>query len=93
MGIIRKGFVMGKKKKVAKPAEDKHKKFLRVVAPRVQKAIKAISLISNQAGATYSYTEDDVAQIMTALQVAVDSVSTAYTSKGKVNVEFTFDAQ
>ena len=90
MGIFRKGTVMAKKKKSEKPPEDKRKKFLRVVAPRVRKAMKAISLIGNQAGSAYEYTSEDVAHIINALRTAVDGVETAYTSKGKVSVEFTF---
>lgn len=80
---------MGKKKKNSKPAEDKHEKFMRVVTPRVGKALKAIRLISNQAGAAYSYTEDDVAQIITALRDAVDNVEGCYLSKNKQEVDFT----
>lgn len=82
---------MGKKRKAEKPVESKHDKFMRVVAPRVRKAMKAISLIGNQAGSAYEYTEQDVAHIITALRVAVDAVETVYTSKGKVEVKFSFE--
>lgn len=82
---------MGKKKKVEKPSEDKHEKFIRVVTPRVGKALKAIALIANQAGIGYSYTEDDVAQIITALRDAIDNVEGCYLSKNKQIVEFSFE--
>lgn len=82
---------MGKKKKAAKPTEDKHEKFVRVVTPRVKKALKAIALIGNQSGAAYEYTEDDVVHIIGRLSDAVLDVKKRYMSSGKQEVEFSLD--
>jgi len=82
---------MAKKKNKDKPAEDKHDKFVRVVTPRVKKALKAIGLIGNQAGSAYSYTEQDIAYIMGALRGACDAVEKRYASSGKQEVDFTLD--
>lgn len=82
---------MGKKRNKDKPAEDKHEKFVRVVSPRVKKALKAISLIGNQAGSAYSYTEQDIAYIMGALRGACDAVEKRYASSGKQEVDFSLD--
>jgi len=82
---------MTKKKGTDEPKEDKHVKFIRVVTPRVKKALKAIGLISNQAGAAYAPTEDDVAHIITILRMAVDTVEKSYASKGKTEVEFSLE--
>jgi len=90
-GHFRKGLIMGKKKKESKPAEDKHDKFVRVVTPRVKKALKAIGLIGMQSGAGYSYTEQDVAYIIGALRGACDAVEKRYMSSGKQDVDFSLD--
>jgi len=80
-----------KKRNSSEPAEDKHDKFKRVVTPRIKKALKAISLIGNQAGSAYEYTPDDVANIITALRLAVDAVEKRYASTGKQEVDFALD--
>lgn len=82
---------MGKKKKAAKPTEDKHEKFVRVVTPRVKKALKAIALIGNQAGSGYEHTEDEVHTIFGRLHEAVSAVEKKYTSGGKHEVDFSLD--
>lgn len=82
---------MAKKKKSSEPTEDKHVKFVRVVTPRVKKALKAIGLISNQAGAAYAPKEDEVAHILTMLRVAVDDVEKAYATKGSKEIEFSLE--
>lgn len=48
--------------------------FKRVVEPRVAKAVKAIQLIGNCAGAGYAYEPAQVKQIMTALTSASNNV-------------------
>ena len=74
---------MGKKKKAEKPAEDKHAKFLRVVLPRVRKALKAIGLIGNQAGAAYAPTAAEVADMFAALRKKVDATEKCYLNSGQ----------
>ena len=82
---------MGKKKKKGKTQDEKHRDFVRVVTPRVKKALKAIALIGNQAGSAYSYTENDVGLIITSLRVAVDAVEKRYSSSGVQDVDFSLD--
>lgn len=74
---------MGKKKKSEKPAADKHADFLRVVTPRVRKALKVIGLIGNQAGAAYAPTEAEVADMFAALRKKVDATEKRYLSSEK----------
>lgn len=82
---------MDKKKNKNKPQEDKHVKFKRVVTPRVNKAIKAISLVGNQAGAAYAPKDNDIAIIIGTLHDAVDAVEKQYKSKGSAKGSFTLD--
>lgn len=80
-----------RKKKVVNPDETKRERFIRVVTPRVKKALKAIGLIGNQAGSAYEYTEQDVAYIMGSLRGACDAVEKRYASSGKQEVDFSLD--
>jgi len=82
---------MGKKKKVTKPAEDKHEKFLRVATPRINKALKAIGLIGNQAAAGYAPTDEEVADLFAVLRKKVDEVEKCYQSSSKQSVAFSFN--
>lgn len=82
---------MAKNKNKSKPQEDKHAKFKRVVTPRVNKAIKAIELVGNQAGVAYAPTKDDIANIISVLHEAVDKVDKVYNTKGSAKGSFTLD--
>lgn len=82
---------MSKKTKNSKPVEDKHDKFKRVVTPRVKKALKAISLIGNQSGSAYSYTQDEIHKIFGTLHEAVSAVEKRYASSGKQEVDFSLN--
>jgi len=82
---------MAKKKKQGKSQEEKRADFKRVVTPRVKKALKAIKLIGNQSGSAYSYTQDDVANIMTALRLEIDAVEKRYAGDGKADIDFVLD--
>jgi len=82
---------MAKNKNKNKPTEDKHVKFKRVVTPRVNKALKAISLVGNQAGAAYAPAKEDIANIITALHEEVDKVEKMYTTKGTAKGSFSLD--
>lgn len=79
---------MAKKKKVIPKNESKRDKFKRVVTPRVNKALKNIGLIGNQAGAAYEPTKDDVADIMAALRAKVDEVENQYLGQGQTQGGF-----
>lgn len=80
------------KKKVVLTAEQKVKAkqdtFLRVVTPRVNKALKAISLVSNCAGSAYAYTPEQSKAVTLALQVAVQQVVDAYAKTAKEMLKF-----
>lgn len=82
---------MGKKKTTTPKDENKHDKFKRVVTPRVNKAIKAIELVGNQAGAAYEPTKDDIATIITTLHETVDKVDKVYNTKGTAKGSFSLD--
>lgn len=80
---------MAKKKNTGQPQEDKHDKFIRVVTPRVNKAIKAILLVGNQSGAAYAPAKEDIAHIITTLHEQIDEVEKMYTSTGSTKGSFT----
>lgn len=79
---------MAKKKNTIPKSETKREKFKRVVTPRVNKAIKVIGLVGNQAGAAYEYTDDDVTYIIEALHDAVEIVENKYRGKGSADAGF-----
>lgn len=54
--------------------EDGHGKFLRLAIPRVNKAVKYITLVGNLASGAYVSTESEREQILTALDDAVTAV-------------------
>jgi len=69
---------MSKTNKKKKPPADKHADFIRVVTPRVNKALKAIGLIGNQAGAAYAPTEDEVADMFAVLRKKITDTEKCY---------------
>lgn len=71
---------MAKKNSNSTQPVDKHAAFLRVVTPRVNKALKAIELIGNQAGAAYAPTKGEVLVMFQALHAQVDAAEKCYTS-------------
>ena len=70
--------------------ESKADRFIRVVTPRIAKAMKAIRVIGFCAGAGYEYTPAQVKQIATALGAAVDRVNKQFTEKKADEPEFEF---
>lgn len=85
---------MGKKRKTTKPPENETdaEKFVRVVTPRINKAVKAIDLIGNCAGTGYVHTPKQVGNIVNILSKAVERVTAAYTKTGKATEGFKFDS-
>ncbi|GAI49801.1 unnamed protein product [marine sediment metagenome] len=71
--------------------ESKADRFVRVVTPRMAKAMKAIRTIGFCAGATYEYTPKQVEQIIIALTAAVVRVDKQFTDKKSDEPEFGFD--
>jgi len=71
-----------------RPEESKSDRFKRVVTPRVNKALKAISLVGNQSGAAYEYTPKEIITIVTALTAAVRAVQDQFNAQGKADAGF-----
>lgn len=69
---------------------DKHESFIRVCTPRLNKALKAIGLLANQAGAAYAPTEPEVAQMFTALRKKVNETEKVYTGGSSKDSGFSF---
>jgi len=65
----------------AQKADVKRAAFIKVVSPRVGRALKAIRLIANCASANYNYTPEQAACIVTALEGAVQGVKDVYAKK------------
>lgn len=76
------------KKDTAKLLAERQAAFKRVVEPRVAKAIKAIQLIGNCAGAGYSYEPAQVKQIMSALTTAANNVFDKFSKVKDKQTEF-----
>lgn len=72
------------------PAESKSNRFIRVVKPRVNKAVKAISVIGYCAGSAYDYTPEQAAQIINTLSDAIVKLRLRFESKPKQTTEFDF---
>ena len=79
MGFIRKGLTMGKKKNDTNKPVDKHADFLRVQTPRVNKALKALGLLANGAGAAYAPTDREVANMFATLRQKLSDVEACFT--------------
>lgn len=82
---------MAKKTTEVQANVDKHLKFMRIVQPRVNRAIRAIDLIGNCAVASYSYSAKEVDAIQDALLNAVASMQKRFQEKGKQDAGFTLD--
>jgi len=81
---------MGKDKKVKKEYKDKHEAFVAVATPRVNKALKAIELIGNQAGAAYAPTKSEVADMFATIRKKVDDVEKCYLEGATLSGGFAF---
>lgn len=75
------------KKKVE---ETKEAKFVRVVTPRIAKAVKYIDLIGNCACSGYSYSPEEVEQIADVLKETVNRVIERYSAKRDKQADFAF---
>lgn len=61
-----------------KKNETKNERFIRVVTPRVNKAIKEIHRVALCAGYAYENTDEQAAAIVGALEKALDDLKVAY---------------
>lgn len=78
-----------KKNEMGKPV-DKHADFLRVQTPRVNKALKAIELLSNGAGAAYAPTKAEIADMFANIRTKVDDVEKCFTEGADLASGFSF---
>ena len=70
--------------------ESKSDRFIRVVTPRINKAVKGIKLLSFCSGTTYEYTPEQVEQITKTLYAAINGVVDSFAAKASKQDEFTF---
>ena len=64
------------------PTEDKHDKFVRLVEPRVARAIKAIELIGNLSSrSSYTYSDEEAGQVFEALETALATCKSRFVTK------------
>ena len=82
---------MGKNKKDTNKPVDKHADFLRVQTPRVNKALKAIELLANGAGAAYAPTTAEVADMFATVRQKVNDVEKCYTEGTDLQGGFAFN--
>lgn len=73
---------MAKRKTAVPENETPAQSFVRVVEPRVGKAIKAIDLIGSVTGTAYKAKDEQYAQILAVLREAVDKVEQRFAGKG-----------
>lgn len=71
--------------------ESKADRFVRVVTPRIVKAVKSISVVGYCAGSTYEYTPKQIQQIVDVLLDAVEGVNKKFTVKTVAEREFEFE--
>ena len=82
VGILEGTVYMAKRKTTVPDNETPAQAFVRVVEPRVGKAIKAISLVGSVVGSAYKAKDEQHAQIVTALKEAVERVEQRFAGKG-----------
>jgi len=81
---------MSKKKNETSKPVDRHADFLRVQTPRVNKALKAIELLANGAGAAYAPTKAEVADMFATIQKKLNDVQLCFTEGASVQGGFSF---
>lgn len=71
-------------------AETKSERFIRVVTPRVNKAVKAIRVIGFCSGSTYEYTPKQVEKISQVLFAAMNGLADSFAKRSPAQEEFSF---
>ena len=79
-----------KRKQVVPEDETKEAKFIRVVTPRINRAVKVISLIGNCAGAGYVYSVEQHTQIIEVLEKAVEALDAKFSRTKQETTKFGF---
>ena len=86
---------MAKGKKKSRPIIDKDEtkaeRFIRVVTPRMGKAMKAIRVIGFCAGSVYEYTPKQIEQILSALTTSIETLSKQFSTKVSDKPTFDFE--
>ena len=70
--------------------ETKAARFVRVVTPRVVKAVKSIGVVGYCSGSTYEYTPRQVKQIVEVLLDAIEGVNSKFEAKTEPEGVFEF---
>lgn len=87
---------MGKKSKVQRDRAEIEKeqavKFKRVVEPRVVKAVRALRLVGNCAGAGYNYTIEQKAQVLDVVGNAFKDMLSKFERSEKAQSTFKLDS-
>ena len=79
-----------KRKQVVPKDETKEVMFIRVVTPRINRAVKFISLIGNCAGTGYAYSDEQREQLILTLRREVDLLESRYKRVKEVETKFEF---
>ena len=70
--------------------ETKSAKFVRVVTPRVSKAVKALKIIGYCSGSAYEYTPKQVGEIINVLGKTLDNLSNRFKTRAESDEGFSF---
>ena len=79
-----------RKRQAISKDETKAERFVRVVTPRVGKAVKSIRVIGYCAGSAYEVSPAQVKQIIEVLSAALDSLADRFSSKPDAQETFEF---
>jgi len=71
--------------------ENKRDKFLRLVNPRVNRAVHSIGLIGNCASSAYEFSEADVAKVIAAINAATQTLAERFAGKTSIAGGFKID--
>jgi len=81
-----------KRSKVSIPKDEtKSERFVRVVTPRVNKAVKAIKQIGFCSASNYEYTPKQLEAIFEALAAAQEEIIAKFAGRKEAQEEFTFN--
>lgn len=84
---------MKRKRKQLPKDETKADRFIRVVTPRVAKALKAIRVIGFCSGPAYDFTTEQAEELGTALLREVDVLLKRFAGSGQKQEEFSFTSK
>ncbi|GAG90017.1 unnamed protein product [marine sediment metagenome] len=79
-----------KSRKTILSGETKSARFIRVVTPRIVKAVKAIELIGNCAGSSYESTPEQLEQIFNKLGSTIQETQKKFSAKAAKDDSFAF---